>query len=345
MNNLRNKTTTTGSATVTNNNVEYVLTTTANGSDDARLESVQKGTYIAGLTCEVGLGVRIPTIPVGNQEMKWGYYDNDNGYYFKLTASGLSVNILRNGVEQSFPQSNWNRDTVDGQGGSGYTIDVSSGIIYTINFSWYGFGSIVFGVTATNEKGDVSNIPVHKYVPQGETSTANPNLPIRVSLKNNGTTNGKTMYVAGRQFSVVGRREEQYRTNQAYTTRGCSITEMTPLMSVRKQVNDIGCDSKCHRLTVKTDQDILLELRENCTLTNASFSTLPDRETIMEVDTSATSSTLGNIVFSDIILCNTGGVTVSDVDHIHFENVTLLARSISGTQGNVLCSLQWREEW
>lgn len=153
------------------NNIEYNLSTTSNGSDSASIKSVQHGKYIAGMTCEVGLGIRIPALPTGNQVMKWGYYDDDNGYYFKLTSSGLSINILRDYVEESIPQSQWNKDTVDGNGKSRYTLDVTAGIIYTIDFSWYGFGAIIFGIIGTDEHGDTTHIPVHSFLPFGQTST------------------------------------------------------------------------------------------------------------------------------------------------------------------------------
>ena len=79
---LRDAVTTTGAGTVTNDATEYNLSNTASGADSAILESVLRGRYEPGFAGEAGIGVRIPTLPTGNQVGRWGLFDSQNGAFF-----------------------------------------------------------------------------------------------------------------------------------------------------------------------------------------------------------------------------------------------------------------------
>ena len=66
--------------------------------------------------------------------------------------------IISKTFERRIPQSEWNIDKMDGTGFSGYNIDLNRMQMFYIDYSWYGAGSIRWGVRATN--GDVTY--VHK---------------------------------------------------------------------------------------------------------------------------------------------------------------------------------------
>ena len=61
-------------------------------------------------------------------------------------------------VETRISQSAWNLDRCDVTGPSGYNIDLSRMQMFYIDYSWYGAGSIRWGLRATN--GNI--IYVHK---------------------------------------------------------------------------------------------------------------------------------------------------------------------------------------
>ena len=106
-------------------------------------------------------------------------------------------------VDERYPQSEWNLDKFDGTGPSGYNVDLSKMQMFYIDYSWYGAGSIRWGMRATNGKVTYC----HKIVNNNTNSEAymrSGNLPARYetiaqppftymaqSLANNGTT----MYV------------------------------------------------------------------------------------------------------------------------------------------------------
>jgi len=56
-------------------------------------------------------------------------------------------------IETRIPQSSWNLDKLDGTGPSGFTIDLSKMQMFYIDYSWYGAGTIRWGMRATN--GDI----------------------------------------------------------------------------------------------------------------------------------------------------------------------------------------------
>ena len=91
------------------------------------------------------------------------------------------------------PQSAWNMDTMDGNGPSGYNMDVSKMQMAYIDYTWYGAGHIRFGFRGPN--GDI--IYCHK-MPNNNVNTSaymrSGNLPGRFEAINYGPT---TRLVAG----------------------------------------------------------------------------------------------------------------------------------------------------
>ena len=54
--------------------------------------------------------------------------------------------IVSKTQDTKYPQSSWNLDTMDGNGPSGYTLDLSKMQMFFIDFSWYGAGAIRWGL-------------------------------------------------------------------------------------------------------------------------------------------------------------------------------------------------------
>ena len=84
-----------------------------------------------------------------------------------------------------FPQSSWNLDKCDGTGPSGYVLDISRMQMAFIDYSWYGAGTIRWGMRTTN--GDITychrlpmnNVNFAAYMRSG-------NLPARYEVMNYG---------------------------------------------------------------------------------------------------------------------------------------------------------------
>jgi hypothetical protein len=78
-----------------------------------------------------------------------GYFDDTNGVF--LEHSGTNVNfVIRSSVsgevvENRVSQSNWNGDSLDGTGPSGFTLDLTKVQIFAMDFQWLGVGRVRVG--------------------------------------------------------------------------------------------------------------------------------------------------------------------------------------------------------
>jgi len=94
--------------------------------------------------------LRAGGVPSGTAFAGIGYYDDNNGVFFKDSAAGISVsersNVSGSVVETSVIQSNWNIDHFDGTGPSGKTVDWTKTQIFIIDLQWLGAGRVRYGL-------------------------------------------------------------------------------------------------------------------------------------------------------------------------------------------------------
>jgi hypothetical protein len=353
---LRDITTIVGSATVTAANSEYVLATTAVASDSAILDSAEKGRYQAGYSAEAGIGIRYPDTPTGNMQAKWGYFDDNNGFYFGRDATGIFVAILRGASETKVYQSTWNADKLDSTGSSGLTLDLANGNIFQIRYSWYGYGTIDFTVIIQDANNVQKNIVVHRFSATAQTNIIDPNQPIRAKIENGSTTTAHTLYVAGRQYSILGAYNPNVRSTGQYRLSQGSITSaaFVPLITFRRKAAYESTSVKVRHLALITDQDVIIQVRSNGNLTGASYITPSDytaQETAVEADISATAITGGDPIDDDIV--KGGGIgnqTNSDrygtvgFDFPNRYPMTLCAKAVN-TTATITSHFSVIEEW
>jgi len=118
-----------------------------------------------------------------------GYFDEENGLF--LEWDGSDVNLVRrtyvtgSAVDNKVAQDDWNLDVMDGSGTSGVTLDWTKTQIMVIDFQWLGVGRVRIGF-------DIDGLIhyVHEFLNANILSEAymsTPNLPIRMSIENDGT--------------------------------------------------------------------------------------------------------------------------------------------------------------
>jgi len=129
-----------------------------------------------------------------NVTQRIGYFDNNNGIFFQQTGTGKSI-VLRSNTSGSIvntviDQSNWNLDTLNGNGASGINIDWTKMQLFVIDFAWLGAGPIKAGFII-----DGSLVYCHEFnhlnildSPFMRTG----NLPIRYSITTTGVTASST---------------------------------------------------------------------------------------------------------------------------------------------------------
>jgi len=356
---LRDVKRTTGSGAVTDSpsTGEIFVESGTTAGSTARLDSAEVGRYIPGYAAELGFGVRFTALPLGDQEFLWGGLGSDakNGFYFGYDSNGLYLARRRAGVElDKTYQEGWNLDPLDGTGPSGYTIDVTLGYIYQIDFSWYGYGAVHFGVII-DYGGEQRFTPVHvmKEFAEG-TSIASPNLRVSVLVNNNTTEQNAKVYVGGRQYSIVGNYIPKYRFTGDFRSSTDISTTVTPLVSFRRKDGEGDKSIKLEELSaIVGSEDVYLEIRLQGTLSAPNWRTptdYSDDETALEVDTEADGIDGGDVVWTQLAAAgqnknSTQFVSAEvDFDVPNGYVIALCARTLTGT-GSIISHLNMREEW
>ncbi|MDQ0655796.1 hypothetical protein [Paenibacillus sp. W2I17] len=353
---LRDAVTTTGAGTVTNNATEYNLSNTASGVDSAILESVLRGRYEPGYAGEAGIGVRIPSLPIGNQVAQWGLFDTQNGAFFGVNSTTVFVTVRRAGVDTTVPQSLWNVDPLNGTGPSGATLNLSKGNIYQIVFTWYGYGVIEFRVVIPDPVTLAQEVvTVHRFSPTGQTSFVDPNLPLRAQVANNGTGAAYSIFVGGRQYSIIGKYEPTYRVTSERRRITNVTSTLTPVISfTRKAVFPAGSartnsvQVNLEEINVISTVDLSYQVLVGGTLNGAfvnyptATTIIPDSETALLVNNTSTTITGGEVVFQGITGGGAGNTTIlASSELLDFtlpENqvVTLAVLNIGGPGSNTV---------
>jgi len=132
-------------------------------------------------------------------------YNERTGFFFRNNNDVLSVNIGNpNGTVSSLyvPQSAWNIDTLDGNGASGITLDMTKVQIFTVDYEWLGVGRVRFGFVI-----DGAYYYCHQVLNANNIESVylnNPNLPLRAELRQNGTTSANMLHICATVNSEGG---------------------------------------------------------------------------------------------------------------------------------------------
>jgi hypothetical protein len=117
--------------------------------------------------------------------------------YRAASAEHVTVSLT---IDSRIPQSEFNLDTVDGTGPSGYNLDLTKMQMFYIDYSWYGAGFIRWGLRGPDgnvfyvHKRPNNNVNNEAYMRSGnlparyETITNPPTTRMEASLTNSGTT-------------------------------------------------------------------------------------------------------------------------------------------------------------
>jgi hypothetical protein len=119
-----------------------------------------------------------------------GYFGSANGFYVELDGSDIYL-VKRSSVSGStvntrIAQSNWNGDTLNGNGQSGITLDISKTQLLWMDLEWLGAGSVrmgfvIDGVFIICHTFHQANVGVGTYMTTGT-------LPLRYEIENTSTT-------------------------------------------------------------------------------------------------------------------------------------------------------------
>ena len=329
----------------------------ANASTES-LETVQYLPYSIGYKAEVGTALRVPSPPVGDQEIRWGYWDGNNGAYLGYDSNGVFTEFIRSGSRQGKTYSDaWVAETRD----SNVNVEaaLNEGVVSRLGLSLYNHGEITFEFFPRDDKNRQTRRVVHADSPRGETTLSQQNNPIRVEV-DNPSSSDFDVFVADRQASIRGDTEASRRiTSEFDTSTSLDGTNWVPLISFRRKSGFNGTDVNVFSLDVQTADDSILQLRSDVTLTGASWgspSIVDSSETALEVDVDATDVDPAT-GYHRWLGSSGGGGGPSSTDLTRFDNVdnslkrrrnmTLMARALEATVASDVpyVSLQMEESW
>jgi len=334
--------TTAGTVThVPDNACLRLAATTASGSS-AVVQSKMYIRYTLGVSHVVHQSIVVGAAKA-NVRKRWGYFDAEDGLFFQQTLASLSVVVRTStsgsAVDTVIDRAAWNIDLLDGTGPSGYTLDVTRGNLYFLDFTWHGAARVRFGVLFNGLK-----VYCHEFdgsntftVPYMRTAF----LPVRAEITNTAATASATSldFIAG---SVFKESSEPYLPtynfgrSTARTFKNANATA-SPFLSIRPRTTFATITNRI--ITEPTEFQVfagavavVATLVLNPTLTSASFANVNTASSSVQVDTAATAFTGGTVIGDYLIQIN----TTATFDLRAFSDAILLGLNIPGTTADIL---------
>jgi hypothetical protein len=183
----------TGSGTVsyTSNKSTVNLNVTTASGDKVIRQSKRVMSYQPGKSL-LNFNTFVMNTQTENLEQRVGMFDANNGIFFEDTGTGYQI-VRRtytsgSSVDTAVSQSSWNGDTLDGTGGSGYTLDPTKATILFTDYEWLGMGAVRVGFVI-----DGKFITAHTFKNANSLDTVymqTANLPIRYEIETTDTIGG-----------------------------------------------------------------------------------------------------------------------------------------------------------
>lgn len=230
---------------------------------------------------------------VGNTR-RWGAFDAHDGVFFSLEDQTLCVNIRSSttGVvtETCVQQSQWNHDTLDGNGVSGINLDITKINVWWIDYQWLGAGRVRFGIFEPNG----SRIVCHQFenavantLPYMRTGT----LPIRLENVNTAATGSSSELRAVCMSVYTEGTHEDYAFWRYADIDATNITAVTntPVFAARAALQVNGEHNSViiypETLNVYSDQPVAITIWQNVVATGGIWDSL---SSVCEVNYGAT---------------------------------------------------------
>lgn len=194
-NGLWNTSTTSGGTAVFSPNEGLVnLNVTGTAGSEVLRETAKVFSYQPGKSLLV-MNTFVMAPAQTNLRQRVGYFGTENGIYIQLRDNTLSFveRSLVTGVvtETVVDQASWNADTMDGNGPSGITLDITKAQIFFMDIEWLGEGTVRVGFVI-----DGNFIVCHRFNHANlitSTYITTASLPLRCEILNASTATATTL--------------------------------------------------------------------------------------------------------------------------------------------------------
>ena len=205
-----------------------------------------------------------------------GYFDDDNGIFFRVDGTNISIviksNVTGTPVDTVINQGSWNIDNFDGTGPSKVTFDITKTQILLIDFEWLGVGRVRVGTVV-----DGKIYYAHAFNNANNLETvymSKPNLPIRYSIKNDGTGPDSSMDTICACVSTEGGEDITGILRSVNTGNGgVSVTSSNfrAILGIRKKTTEVDSIINIERISLMSqtaNDQFRWELVLNPTISN-----------------------------------------------------------------------------
>lgn len=351
----------TGSGTVTytaNKSTVNLNVTTASGDKVIR-QSKRVMSYQPGKSL-LNFNTFVMNTQTENLKQRVGMFDANNGIFFEDTGTGYQI-VRRtytsgSSVDTAVAQSSWNGDTLDGTGGSGYTLDPTKATILFTDYEWLGMGAVRVGFVI-----DGKFITAHTFKNANSLDTVymqTANLPIRYEIETTDTIGSAatlqqvcstTMIEGGYSPSGI---QQMIGTASLggvnLTTAGTLYNLATIRLKSSRPYAVIV--SKGFDASAVSNSDFEIQLRLNATPSTAfSYTSYSDN---VEYDLTGTTTITGGTIIGKGYLSGKASNTISFGDGFNFDyqlgqtiagvsdTLTLCAKGASAND-DVIGNLKW----
>lgn len=296
-----------------------------------------------------------------NNKRRWGYFDDDDGLFFQLSDTGLSVvrrySVTGPVIEEVVPQVDWNHDRADGTDTSLINIDVTKVNIWWIDYQWLGSGRVRMGIISPNGERIVchhfesANLRDRAYMRTGS-------LPLRIENINSGIVGSSAeMRFQAASVKVEGALEPYFSNYADPGNGGIAVTSLRPVASIRPAVQFRFKTNRTHIQPQSISVYVsggpaLCHVIENTTLTGATF---PTQVGAVEVDNAATVATGGKTVKTVMLAIGTHEIDLRMVydymsdglrlnaDNTQTQCLSLVCDVLAGSTPTVYAAFNWQQ--
>lgn len=163
--------------------------TTASGAKVLR-ETKRVCSYQPGKSLQV-MNTFVMAPGEANLRQRVGYFNTANGIYLEVSGTSVPSFVERNSVsgsvaETRVPQTSWNVDKLDGNGPSGFTLDITKAQIHWTDIEWLGLGTVRTGFVINGQLVHCHSFHHANLITSTYMTTAS--LPVRYEIENLNTT-------------------------------------------------------------------------------------------------------------------------------------------------------------
>jgi hypothetical protein len=340
---------TTGSGdTVYNINESTLSLRTTNASGDKVIRETKRVfPYQPGKSLLIMNSFAFSTLKT-NLRQRVGYFGAQNGIFLEADGDQLYL-VLRSSVTGSVsdarkvPQSEWNKDTFDGQGASGRILDATKANILVIDIEWLGVGDVRVGFVVDGEL--VLAHTFHNDNINTTTYMTTACLPIRYEIENLGVTSGSNemRQICSTVISEGGfqGRSLNYSVGRDFTNLRDlpSANVMYPVLSIRlkpDRLDSVVLPDVIDLLGTTNNASYKYQLRLNPSIPGNNWANVSTTSAV-QYDFSANSVSGGTLLNSGYVVTGTKG---GSIEFGSLEDFNLqLGRTIDGVSDIITVSV------